>query len=59
MFEGLKDGFSNVFVKIARPVINILMSREIKVQAEGLKITPKHDPFIMISNHFNTWIVSW
>lgn len=50
-----KDTFSDVFVSIARPIINLLMDREIKVEASGIKITKKRDPFILISNHFNTW----
>ncbi len=55
MSERFKDGFANVAVAIARPIVNFLMKREIKVVATGEKITKKRDPFIMISNHFNTW----
>ncbi len=55
MLKDFKEKFSDVFVKLARPIIFMLMKREIRVEATGIKVTPKRDPFIMISNHFNTW----
>lgn len=55
MFEKAKEMFSNIVVRIARPVITILMKKEITVITSGDKITRKRDPFILISNHFNTW----
>lgn len=55
MKKSMKDLFSDVVVGILRPFIFILMSREIKVVASGEVIDKKRDPFILISNHFNTW----
>lgn len=49
------DYFSELVIIILRPIIYLLMSREIRVVHTGMKINKKRDPFIMISNHFNTW----
>jgi len=55
MKKSMKDLFSDVVVGILRPFIFVLMSRELKVVASGEVIDRKRDPFILISNHFNTW----
>lgn len=52
---GFKEKFSDVFVKVAKPVINRLLKKEIHVVANGDHITRDREPFILISNHFNTW----
>jgi len=50
-----KEKFSNIVIRIVKPIINILLRKEIKVIATGEKITRDRDPFILVSNHFNTW----
>lgn len=55
MRKSFLDYFSDFIIVILRPFINLVMSREIKVVATGDKITKDRDPFILISNHFNTW----
>ncbi len=49
------EKFSNFFVKIARPVIFRLLAKEIDVVSRGDSIPKETEPFILISNHFNTW----
>ncbi|MBU0996435.1 MAG: 1-acyl-sn-glycerol-3-phosphate acyltransferase [Firmicutes bacterium] len=55
MKEKFKEKFADIAVSIARPIINLLMKREIIVKASGDVIHKNREPFIMISNHFNTW----
>lgn len=55
MKNNFKEKFSNATIKILRPFISRLLKKEIHVVANGDKITKDRDPFIMISNHFNTW----
>ncbi len=50
-----KDKFADAAIFIARPIVNLLMRREITVIAKGDKIDKNREQFIMISNHFNTW----
>jgi len=50
-----KDKFADVVVFIARPIVNLIMAREITVVPTGDIINKDHEQFIMISNHFNTW----
>lgn len=55
MKKSYRDLFSDVFIIFARPVISFLLSREIKVVSFGEEITKKDEPFILLSNHLNTW----
>ena len=55
MGKSPRDIFSDVFIVVARPIINILMRKELKVTHSGLVIKKKQEPFILVSNHFNTW----
>lgn len=55
MKRSARDLFSDVFIFFARPIITVLMEREIKVIHKGIKIDKDQDPFILVSNHFNTW----
>ena len=55
METAFKEKFSNVVVRMVKPIINRLLKKEIHVVANGDKITRDRDPFILISNHFNTW----
>ena len=55
MKKSFRDSFSDVFILIARPIINLLMKKEMTVIHEGPVIPKTQDPFILISNHFNTW----
>ncbi len=55
MKKPFKETFADISITIARPIINVLMSREIRVIARGDKIDKNREPFILISNHFNTW----
>jgi len=50
-----KDRFADAAIIVARPIVNLLMSREMKVIPTGEIIPKDHEQFIMISNHFNTW----
>jgi len=51
----LKDRFADAVIVVARPIVNLLMAREITVVPTGDVIPKDHEQFIMISNHFNTW----
>jgi len=55
MKKSFRDVFSDVVITILRPFLNFLMSREIKVVPSGEEISKNREPFILISNHFNTW----
>lgn len=55
MKRAFGDIFSDSFIFIFRPIINLFLKREITVESEGITIPRKHSPFILISNHFNTW----
>jgi len=55
MKRSIRDVFSDVVLVFIRPIVLLLMSREITVKHEGPIITKKQEPFILISNHFNTW----
>ncbi len=55
MEKTFKDRFSDIVIFILRPFLNFLMGRELKVVASGDVIKNDRDPFILISNHFNTW----
>jgi len=50
-----KDKFADAAIVVARPIVNLLMAREITVVPTGDIISKEHDQFIMISNHFSTW----
>ncbi len=50
-----KDKFADAAIVIARPIINLLMAREITVVPKGDIIPKDREQFILISNHFNTW----
>ena len=51
----LHERFADFIVGLIRPIIVFLMERELKVTHFGDKITKDREPFILISNHFNTW----
>ncbi len=55
MKRSFGDWFSDTFILLFRPIITLFLKREITVESEGLRIPRKHKPFILISNHFNTW----
>ena len=55
MKKPFKEKFADISITIARPIVNRLMRREIRVIAKGDIIPKDREPFIMISNHFNTW----
>ena len=55
MKKPFKESFADFSIMIVRPFIHLLMAREMKVVANGDKIDKHREPFIMISNHFNTW----
>ena len=50
-----KDKFADAAIVVARPIVNLLMAREIKVITKGEIVPKDREQFIMISNHFNTW----
>lgn len=50
-----KDKFADAAIIVARPIINMLMAREMTVIPTGDVIPKDREQFIMISNHFNTW----
>ncbi len=55
MKRHIRDVFSDIVIFFIRPIIIFLMKREIKVYHEGDIIKKDREPFILISNHFNTW----
>lgn len=55
MKKHIRDVFSDVVIFFIRPIIVFLMKREIDVIHEGEIIKKDREPFILISNHFNTW----
>lgn len=55
MKKSVKDIFSDIMITLLRPVITLIMNREIRVVASGDVIKRKREPFILISNHFGTW----
>ena len=55
MKRHIRDVFSDIVIFFIRPIIVFLMKREIKVFHEGDIIQKDREPFILISNHFNTW----
>jgi len=46
---------SDFLLAMIRPIVTMIMRRELKVVHSGDVISRKSDPFIVISNHFNTW----
>lgn len=50
-----RDTLSDVIIFFIRPIITFFMKREIKVKHTGPIIKRNREPFILISNHFNTW----
>lgn len=46
---------SDFILAMIRPIVVLLLTREIKVVHSGDVISKKADPFIVISNHFNSW----
>jgi len=48
-------GFSKKFIFMAKPIIKMMLKKEINVVANGDTITKDREPFILISNHLNTW----
>jgi len=55
MKKPFRDTFSDIVIFFIRPIVTLLMKREMKVIHEGEIIRKNHPPFILISNHFNTW----
>lgn len=55
MKKPIKDRFSDIALKLLRPIVFLVMSNELKVVARGDVIEKNRPPFILISNHFNTW----
>lgn len=55
MKRQFRDIFSDFVIFFIRPIIVFLMKREITVHHEGDIIKKDREPFILISNHFNTW----
>ncbi|QMS85654.1 lysophospholipid acyltransferase family protein [Candidatus Xianfuyuplasma coldseepsis] len=55
MKRSVADIFSDIALFFIRPIVYVLMRREIKIIHEGPVIKQSHKPFILISNHFNTW----
>ena len=55
MKKSFKDVFSDVALTILRPFVFLVMNNELKVVHTGDVIGKNRDPFILISNHFNTW----
>lgn len=55
MKRNIRDIFSDTILIFIRPIVLFLMKREITVVHEGPVISKKREPFILISNHFNTW----
>ena len=55
MAKPLRDIFSDVALFLLRPIVILVMNREITVVHEGEVLKKDKDPFVLISNHFNTW----
>jgi len=56
MKKSFLDYFSDATLFLIRPIVLLLMRKEIKVTHKGLTINKNlHEPVILISNHFNTW----
>ena len=55
MKRHVRDILSDAFITIARPIVFWLMKRELKVVHHGDVIPKERAPFVLISNHFNTW----
>ena len=55
MKKTFPDRFSDIVIFFIRPIVTLLMQREMKVVHEGPVIKRNHEPFVLISNHFNTW----
>lgn len=55
MKKQFRDIFSDIVIFFIRPIIVFFMKREIKVVHEGEIIKKNREPFVLISNHFNTW----
>ena len=55
MKKTVYERFSDFLLAMIRPIVTILMKREIKVIHSGDVIPRNREPFIVISNHFNTW----
>lgn len=49
------ESVSDVLLAIIRPIVTLLLKRELTVVHTGDVIPRKTEPFIVISNHFNTW----
>ncbi|MBN2605523.1 MAG: 1-acyl-sn-glycerol-3-phosphate acyltransferase, partial [Bacilli bacterium] len=50
-----KERMADVFIKLSKPIINKIASREFNIISTGEKIDKKREPFILVSNHFNDW----
>ena len=55
MKKTLFERSSDFLLAMIRPIVTMIMRRELKVVHSGDVISRKSDPFIVISNHFNTW----
>ncbi len=55
MKRPFKEKFADFAIIVVRPIINMLMAREIYVVPKGDIIDKEQEKFIMVSNHFNTW----
>ena len=55
MKRTLTESFSDVLLALIRPVVTWLMKREMTVVHSGDIVPRKREPFIVVSNHFNTW----
>lgn len=49
------DSFSDIVIFLIRPVVDLFLVRAMDVRSSGITIEKKREPFILISNHFNTW----
>jgi 1-acyl-sn-glycerol-3-phosphate acyltransferase len=55
MKRPLADRLSDIALFFIRPIVVFFMKREVNVVHTGPTIKRSHEPFILISNHFNTW----
>ncbi len=50
-----KEKVSDAGMAITKPLVKMLMARELTVVSTGEVITKDHEPFILIANQFNSW----
>ena len=55
MKRTFRDWIADSLLFFIRPIVLFLMKRQMKVVHTGPTIGRDHEPFILISNHFNTW----